>query len=94
MPRIIEGHKFFLAREVSGMVGVHRLTLLRWLKQGKIPEPRRDRHGWRLFSTEDVEAVKAFAFRIEGGRDAPETTENQLRLFDAPAPQRRSAGAA
>ena len=43
------------------MAGVHRDTLLRWLRTNLIPEPDRDRHGWRYFNQEQADAVRAFA---------------------------------
>lgn len=43
------------------MAGVHKDTLLRWLKAGHVPEPRRDRHGWRHFTESEANAVIDFA---------------------------------
>ena len=42
-------------------VGVHRDTILRWLRTGLIPEPRRDRKGWRKFTLEETNAIILFA---------------------------------
>lgn len=47
--------------EVAKMAGVHRDTLLRWLRTKLIPEPERDRHGWRFFNPAQADAVRAFA---------------------------------
>lgn len=47
--------------EVAQRAGVHRDTLLRWLRRGLVQEPGRDRHGWRLFSEAQANAVIAFA---------------------------------
>ena len=47
--------------EVARGAGVHRDTLLRWLRDGLIPEPTRDRRGWRVFSRTEAAAVTAFA---------------------------------
>ena len=43
------------------MAGVHRDTLLRWLRERNVPEPRRNRHGWRVFTTREAAAIVAFA---------------------------------
>lgn len=43
--------------DVARMAGIHRDTLLRWLRCGAIPEPSRDRHGWRVFSEEQARQV-------------------------------------
>ena len=37
-------------KEVAAKAKVHRDTLLRWLRNGSIPEPKRDHRGWRKFS--------------------------------------------
>ena len=47
--------------EVARMAGVHKDTLLRWLKAGHVPEPRRDRHGWRYFTEIEARGVVSFA---------------------------------
>ena len=43
------------------MAGIHRDTLLRWLREQTMPEPRRDRRGWRVFSAGEAAAIVAFA---------------------------------
>lgn len=47
--------------EVARRAGVHRDTLLRWLRAGLVKEPRRDRHGWRAFSLDEMEEIIAYA---------------------------------
>lgn len=47
--------------EVAAMAGVHKDTLLRWLKERIVQEPCRDRHGWRVFSSDEAAAVVALA---------------------------------
>ena len=43
--------------EAASKIGVHRDTLLRWLRQRRIPEPRRDHHGWRQFSEDELKKI-------------------------------------
>lgn len=43
------------------MAGVHRDTLLRWLRERRVPEPSRDRRGWRTFTVREASAVTDFA---------------------------------
>ena len=43
------------------MAGVHRDTLLRWLRERRIPEPSRDRRGWRTFTVREAAAVTDYA---------------------------------
>ena len=47
--------------QVAAMAGVHRDTLLRWLRERRVPEPRRDRHGWRVFTVREAAAVTDYA---------------------------------
>jgi excisionase family DNA binding protein len=47
--------------EVAKLAGVHRDTLLRWLRQGQIPEPHRDRRGWRLFTQRETEQIVRYS---------------------------------
>ena len=53
--------KFYTVKQVADLVGVHRATIRRWLEAGRIPEPDRDRNGWRIFSKEEVEVVLKYA---------------------------------
>lgn len=47
--------------EVAKRAGVHKDTLLRWLRAGLVPEPGRDGRGWRVFTAHDAESVATFA---------------------------------
>jgi predicted site-specific integrase-resolvase len=49
--------------EVTTIVGIARMTLLRWLRDGKITEPRRVGNGGveaRIWTDRDVERVRKF----------------------------------
>ena len=47
------------------MVGISRATLFRWLKEGIFKEAEhRDRRGWRLFTEDEVDKLKAEANQI------------------------------
>ena len=46
---------------VAKLAGVHKDTLLRWLRQGHVPEPSRDRRGWRHFSDTETHQIIAYA---------------------------------
>lgn len=44
--------------EVSEMFGVTRATLVRWIKEGKIPEPARDPEtGWPVWQQPELDAL-------------------------------------
>lgn len=47
--------------KVASLAQVHKDTLLRWMRQGVIPEPARDRHGWRMFSETEANTVVRYA---------------------------------
>lgn len=51
--------------DVARLAGVHKDTLLRWLRAGLVPEPPRNRNGWRFFSDPEAQAVVAFAQSTE-----------------------------
>lgn len=57
--------------EVAKIVGVHKDTLLRWLRSGFVTEPRRDRHGWRSFTLGEAKRISDFSRRPESaGQEA------------------------
>jgi predicted site-specific integrase-resolvase len=60
MPVRIDGHTYYRTAEVCRMVGISRNTLFRWLKTGVTGQPAgRDRRGWRLFTRNQIEEIKA-----------------------------------
>ena len=59
-------------------IGVSAITLKRWFANGKIADVPKDRNGWRVFTNEDIERIKAYANQ----RHYPEKKdERQSRLF-------------
>jgi hypothetical protein len=61
MPVTINGQTYYRTNEVCRMVGVSKNTLFRWLKDGVFSNDveYRDWRGWRLFTTAQVESIKA-----------------------------------
>jgi len=55
------GETTYSTRQVADMAGVHKDTLLRWLREGRVPEPSRDRNNWRIFTSEEAEAIVRYA---------------------------------
>ncbi len=47
--------------QVAKLAGVHRDTLLRWLRDGLVQEPHRDRRGWRIFNEHEANVIAQFA---------------------------------
>lgn len=72
----MESERRFSTAEVAERVGVHRDTLLRWLREGRVAEPGRDRNGWRTFTSDDVGSIERFA-RAE--QDATPSLKYSLR---------------
>ncbi len=89
MPKNIDGLEVLSASEVADLVGVHRLTLLRWIREGKIQDAPRDRNGWRVFPPEVVAQVKAYAFSL-----AEPVTVRHLPVFRRAVQATSSAGQA
>jgi len=66
--------------EVAALAGVHRDTLLRWLRQGLVPEPGRDWRGWRVFSRPEAERIVRFATTEPSVTVGPYRSPRNLRL--------------
>ena len=66
MPITINGETYYRTKEVCHMVGISRLTLLRWLGRGILQGlVRRDRRGWRLFTEADISRIRDEANKIQ-----------------------------
>jgi DNA modification methylase len=61
MPEASQSNGSFSTAQVARMAGVHRDTLLRWLRARLIAEPRRDRRGWRVFNRREANSIIEFA---------------------------------
>lgn len=74
-------HDTLTTQMVADLAGVHKDTLLRWLRDQAVAEPRRDRRGWRVFSRQEAAAIAAFA--REGSSIMSEAQDPALsRLHD------------
>ena len=66
MPIIVDGQTYYRTSEACKRAGIGRATFLRWLKEGIIKDvSRADRRGWRLFTEEDINRIKAEANKIK-----------------------------
>jgi DNA-binding transcriptional MerR regulator len=62
----INGQTYFRTSEACRMVGVSRNTLYRLVRLTVFNEAeRRDHRGWRLFTREDIDQLKAQVNRID-----------------------------
>jgi predicted DNA-binding transcriptional regulator AlpA len=65
MPVQIDGKAYYTHSEVSEELAVSRQTLWRWREKGQIPPGLRYRTRQVLFNSEEVEAIRQFANRLE-----------------------------
>lgn len=62
MPARINGQNYYRTAEVCRRIGISRTTLFRWLKNDMFREAEhRDRRGWRLFTEQEIDRLKAEA---------------------------------
>ena len=66
MPLNLDDRTFYNTREACKLAGTNRHTFLRWVRQKKFTDvEHRDRNGWRLFTEDDVQRLKAHVNHIE-----------------------------
>jgi len=53
-------------KQAASQIGVSAITLKRWLLSKKVAEVARDRNGWRVFTSQDIERIKRFASKLVG----------------------------
>lgn len=70
MAKEVEGQTFFSTMEACQMAGISRSTLFRWIKGGVLRDAYlKDRNGWRLFSENDISAIRSEAVRTHRDQD-------------------------
>ena len=77
MLKKIEGQIHYSTSEVAEVAGVHRLTLLRWIKEGKVKEVGRDRNNWRIFSQAELDGIRSYS----ATGVYPDRLQRELPLF-------------
>jgi len=65
MPIQINGKLFYSTTETCEKAGISRATLYRWLQRGVLEKLRKDRRGWRLFTDDDLNKLRAEIEKIE-----------------------------
>ena len=66
MPIWLNGETYYWTAEACRIAQISKNTFLRWAKAGKFRDVQhRDRRGWRLFTEDDLERLKAEVHRVE-----------------------------
>ena len=61
----VDGKLYYKTSEACKKTGISRATLYRWLKIGILEKYHKDRRGWRLFTEEDLNRIRAEARKIK-----------------------------
>ena len=60
MPIKLNGQTYYSTAEACRIVGTSKNTFLRWVRNGSFVDvEHRDRRGWRLFTEDDLDRLKA-----------------------------------
>jgi excisionase family DNA binding protein len=65
VPAKINGQLYYSTSETCHKTGISRSTLSRWIKQGVLKRLYRDRRGWRMFTEDDLNKIKAETRKIK-----------------------------
>lgn len=55
---------YYTTKDVLKKVGISRNTLFLWFRHHKIPEVRRDRNGYRIFTKDDIQSILSYKNRL------------------------------
>ena len=65
MPIEIRGNVYYRTAEACGIAGISKNTFFRWLRSGTFDDvSTADRHGWRLFTENDLQRLCDKAQRV------------------------------
>lgn len=48
----------YTTHEAAHAAGISKSTLLRWIREQRLKDVRRDRNNWRVFSDSDVRRIR------------------------------------
>lgn len=51
--------KTYSTEAAASQLGISKSTLLRWIRDQRVKDVRRDRNNWRVFSEQDIGRIKA-----------------------------------
>ena len=77
----IEGQIYYKTLETCKKTGISRPTLFRWLKLGILKKYYKNHRGWRLFTEEDLNIIRAEArkIRVEDSFQGERNDRNQYQ---------------
>jgi len=61
----IGGYIYYSTAEVCKKAGISRATLFRWLKAGILEKYHKNRRGWRIYTEEDLQKIRAEVSKIQ-----------------------------
>jgi hypothetical protein len=53
--------RHYTTHEAAHAAGISKSTLLRWIKEQRVEDVRRDRNNWRVFSETDIRRIRELA---------------------------------
>ena len=66
MPVRLNGETYYRTAEACRVAGTSKNTFLRWVKKGLFADvEHRDRRGWRLFTEDDLDRLKAEVNKVQ-----------------------------
>lgn len=57
---VYPAEQVYTTQEVANLVGVTKRCILNWLRDGKIPEPVRDRNRYRVWTQREISNVLSY----------------------------------
>jgi excisionase family DNA binding protein len=54
----VKSDRTYSAKEAAEKLGISKSTLLRWFREKRISDVKRDRNGWRVFTSADIASIK------------------------------------
>jgi excisionase family DNA binding protein len=55
---VLQQKQTYSTDEVARELGLSKSTLLRWFREGRISDVKRDRNNWRVFTPADIERIR------------------------------------
>jgi len=66
VPVRLNGETYYRTAEACRVAGTSKNTFLRWVKKGLFADvEHRDRRGWRLFTEDDLDRLKAEVNKVQ-----------------------------